>query len=227
MERYVPFTTGEYYHIYNRGVDKKKIFFSKGDWDHFQKLLFLRNGTKHLKVSRVQGAPLDTLCIGDSLVDICAYALMPNHFHLLLHEKSEGGITKFMSKLLTAFSMYMNKKYNRTGPLMCRPFRAKHIDSNEYYMWLISYIHANPIELIENEWKERGVQDFRKVKKYIDEYKYSSYVDYFSSKRAESSIINKSALLIDAAELEEISEIINQDRTEITNMFEEEYKGLD
>ena len=67
------------------------------------------------------------------LVEIVAYAQMDNHFHLLIKEIQDSGIVKFMSKLLTAYSTYMNKKYDRTGPLMCRPFRAKHVDSDEYF----------------------------------------------------------------------------------------------
>lgn len=208
--RQFTFTKGEYYHIYNRGIDKRKIFFSKGDWNHFQKLLFLRNSKKHTKATRVQSVALDTLDIGDTLVDIIAYALMENHFHLLLREKAQGGISKFMQKFSTAYSLYMNIKYNRSGSLMCSPFRAKHVDSDEYFRWLVSYIHMNPIDQIESEWQENGIQDKKAALKFLREYKYSSYPDYFVGERDESLILNKEALPINIDNLEDLSEMLEQ-----------------
>ena len=212
MERKLIFTEGEFYHIYNRGINKNSIFFSSGDWLHFQRLLYLRNGTKHIKPNRVQGFPLDTIDRGESLVDICAYAMMPNHFHLLVHEKNEGGISKFMGKFSTAFSMYMNKKYERSGSLMCKPFRAKHVDSDEYLRWLILYIHSNPIEIIEKGWKEGEIRDLKKTQKYLDEYRYSSYSDYSVAERDETLILNKDVLPIevDAINLNEIPTLMSK-----------------
>jgi len=209
MERSLSFTEGEFYHIYNRGIDKNRIFFSPGDWKHFQRLLFLRNGDKYVKPNRVQGVPLDTIDRGDSLVDICAYAMMPNHFHLILFEKQEGGISKFMLQFMTSYSMYMNKKYDRTGPLMCRPFRSKHVDSDEYFRWLISYIHLNPIDLVEKDWKEGGVSDLKLAQKHVNTYEYSSYMDYFIESRDLSAILNKKSLPIDVQDLESVTNMIS------------------
>jgi len=135
--------------------------------------------------------------------------MMPNHFHLLLLEKQEGGISAFMQKLLTSFSMYMNKKYDRTGPLMCRPFRAKHVDSDGYFRWLISYIHMNPVDQVEPDWKEVGISDMSKVSKFLKEYKYSSYRDYFGTKRDESLILNKEILPIEINDVEDLSEMLD------------------
>ncbi len=211
------FTEGEYYHVYNRGIDKRKIFFSKGDWVHFQRLLFLRNTKgKHIKPTRVQSDALDTLDVGDTLVDVIAYALMDNHFHLLLKEKEEGGISKFMQKLLTAFSLYMNTKYDRSGPLMCRPFRAKHVDSDEYLRWIISYIHLNPIDQVEPKWKENGISSLKETQSFLSKYKYSSYQDYTNVQsdaldtRPESAIISKDALPIDISDLDNLKDMLEE-----------------
>lgn len=202
MQRTVNFCEGEFYHVYNRGVDKRKIFFSAGDWKHFQRLLYLRNTIgSHIKPNRVKGVSLVEVQRGEPLVDICAYSLMPNHFHLLLKEKTPGGISRFMGRLLTSFSMYMNKKYERTGPLMCRPFRAKHVDSDEYFRWLVSYIHANPVELIEENWKQKLIKNPKESAKFLNEYIYSSYYDYFVQDREEGVIIQKDALPISVQEL--------------------------
>jgi len=210
MERNFNFVEGNFYHVYNRGIDKRKIFFSGGDWDHFQKLLFLRNGTKHVKASRVQRLPLDIRSKGENLVDICAYTLMPNHFHILVYEKSEGGTSKFMSKLLTAYSLYMNIKYERTGPLMCRPFRARYVNSDEYLRWLFAYIHLNPVELMEDMWKENGIQNQQKVREFLREYRYSSYTDYFIGERDESKILNKAVLPIAVNDLEDTISMVKE-----------------
>ncbi len=222
MERKEPFETGEFYHVYNRGVNKYKIFFSKGDWDHFQRLLYLRNTTSDSKLNINRLKKEDTYKVFQgspgTLVDIIAYAFMDNHFHILLKEKQEGGITKFMSRLMTSYSMYMNKKYDRSGPLMCRPFRSKHIDSDEYLRWVITYIHLNPIEQIEPKWKDNGIHDLKSAQEFLKKYSYSSYQDYFVSRqgspgdevRQESAILNKDALPIDISDLDNLREMLQE-----------------
>ena len=205
MERYVPFEDGEFYHVYNRGIDKRKIFFSDKDWEVFLSLLFGRNSKKRIDLPVLLGGSWRSVDRGDTLVDIVAYALMPNHFHLLVYEKELGGTTTFMRKLLTSYSMYMNKKYDRTGPLMCRPFRAKHVDSDEYFRWLIAYIHANPIELHDKEWKDKGIKDVVATKEFLGTYRFSSYHDYFIQERDETSILNKASLPITIDDLEDVA----------------------
>ena len=84
---------------------------------------------------------------------------MPNHFHILVKEKIENGISKFMGKLTTGYSMYFNKRYDRTGSLFQGVFKSVHADSDEYLKYLFAYIHLNPIKLINPEWKENGIKD--------------------------------------------------------------------
>ncbi len=125
----------------------------------------------------------------EQLVDIVAYCLMPNHFHLLVREKAEGGISIFMKKISTAYSMYFNSKNDRSGALFEGRFKAKHINNDEYLRYLISYIHLNPVKLIESKWKEEKIKDVNKASKYLKEYRYSSYQDYLGFNRAESKIL--------------------------------------
>jgi len=215
MERHISFEVGEFYHIYNRGIDKRKIFFSTGDWVHFQRLLFICNNSssQRLQISRIKKLSLSEigkLRDGNKLVDVAAYAMMPNHFHLVLKEKMENGITEFMRKLMTSYVMYMNKKYDRTGGLMCRPFRSKHINSDEYFRWLMSYIHLNPLDQIKPGWKDGGSLDSKKeVQKFLENYRYSSYRDYFVLNRDESLVLSKEALPIDISDLEAIPEMLS------------------
>lgn len=210
MERSFTFETGEHYHVYNRGVDKRKIFLSDGDWKYFQRLLYIRNDAEgYIRPDRCKDKALSEISIEKPLVNIQSYALMPNHFHLLLSESVPGGISTFMRRLLTSYSMYINKKYNRTGPLMCRPFRAAHVDSDEYMRWLISYIHLNPLDLFVPDWEEKGIGNVKHAKKFVDEYPYSSYVDYYVSERDETVIINKESLPIFITELEDIRTMLD------------------
>jgi putative transposase len=113
--RKTPFIVGEYYHIYNRGNDKKTIFFDNHDFARFMLLLYLCNNTDTLDMRNILNKGLAFVDIfslerSDTLVDIGVYTLMPNHFHILLYEKTENGISIFMQKLATAYSMYFNQK---------------------------------------------------------------------------------------------------------------------
>jgi putative transposase len=125
----------------------------------------------------------------ESLVSIGSYVLMPNHFHILIKEVNEGGISLFMQKLSTAYSMYFNKKYNRTGGLFEGKYKAKHAESDDYLKYLFSYIHLNPVKLIEPAWKETGISNRKDAKEYLRDYTYSSYQDYVCEGRVESSIL--------------------------------------
>ncbi len=190
MQRSIEFSEGEYYHIYNRGVDKRNIFLDKGDRDRFVKLLYLSNGTKPFVFRDVQNKDLGNIDRNDPLVAIGAYCLMPNHFHILVKEITEGGITQFMEKLGTAYSMYFNKRSKRTGFLFEGNFKAEHVDRDEYLKYLYAYIHLNPVKLIEPEWKEEGIRDLAKAKSYLEAYRYSSYEDYAMGQREESAILS-------------------------------------
>ena len=194
MERKFEFAPEEYYHLYNRGNDKRAIFLINADRERFTKLLYLANGTKGVSISGLpKNTPLKEIDRGESLVCIGAYCLMPNHFHILAKERDEGGISKFMLKLSTGYSMYFNKRHDRAGSLFEGPFKAKHVDNDSYLEYLYGYIHLNPIKLQEPKWKEIGIQDMAAAENYLKEYKYSSYLDYIEDFRDISVIIDKPA----------------------------------
>jgi putative transposase len=197
MQRKIDFSIGEYYHIYSRGTDKRIIFKEHHDYRRFKALLYVCNSVdpvdinKHFREGRTF-IELFKIQQKNTLVDIGAYCLMPNHFHLLIREKTEGGITKFMMKILTAYSMYFNKKNDRTGALFESKFKAKHANSDEYLKYLFAYIHLNPIKIIDSGWKENGVKDRKRAQRYLEEYTYSSYLDYQEEiLRFQANIINR------------------------------------
>src|SRR3989344_7999827 len=115
--RKVSFVPGEYYHIYNRGNSKQKIFHNKADYERFISLLYLSNSGNNFKIDYIGKHNIYITDRGSRLVSIGAYCLMPNHFHILITPLVEGGVSKFMQKMTTAYSMYYNQKYRRTGGL--------------------------------------------------------------------------------------------------------------
>lgn len=193
MERKVGFAPGEYFHIYNRGVDKRDIFLDQSDYKRFLESLYLFNSSNSLVIRDISKNNRFSYEIGHTIVDIGAYCLMPNHFHLLVRSKDDSSISLFMKKLLTGYSMYFNKKYNRNGVLFQGVFRSQHVSRDEYLKYLFSYIHLNPVKIIDPEWKDEGIKDLKATKNYLANYVFSSYQDYFSSGRVEASILNKEA----------------------------------
>ncbi len=193
MVRNFLFAFNEFYHIYNRGVDKRTVFLDDSDRDRFLVLLYLCNSIEAVHISAIQGSTLkDFLNVdkGEVLVSIGAYCLMPNHFHILIREKTEGGVSLFMQKVSTAYTMYFNMKYKRTGPLFAGRFKAQHAADDNYLKYLFAYIHLNPVKLIEPRWREEGILNITKVTKYLDSYRYSSYFDYKEINRMEKIILN-------------------------------------
>jgi len=194
MGRKFILSVGEIYHVYNKRGDSNLLFLDIEDKNRFLKLLFLCNGTAPVDFRELpEGETFGEMERGEALVDIGAYVLMPTHFHLLIKEKQEGGISKFMSKLSTAYSMYFNKKYERIGCLFVGSFKAKHADKDEYLKYLFAYIHLNPIKIIDPLWKQNGINDFDGAKGFLETYRYSSYYDYTGLERQESLILNKFA----------------------------------
>ena len=196
MQRRIDFSIGEYYHIYSRGTDKRAIFLEHKDYQRFKILLYICNNINPVDMCKdfQRGrtfAGFFKIKREDTLVDIGIYCLMPNHFHLLIREKVEGGITKFAMKLLTAYSMYFNRKNNRKGALFESRFKAKHVDSDNYLKYIFAYIHLNPVKLIDPKWKENGISNRRNAKQHLEKYNFSSYLDYKDVERLEGKIINR------------------------------------
>jgi len=182
MERKFNFSTDEYYHIYNRGTDKRIVYLDERDRLRFLVLLYITNSNKAIHVSDYIGKQYpDFFNVerGNTLVDIGAYCLMPNHFHILVRAKDDRGISTFMLKLLTAYTMYFNKKHQRTGSLFEGTFRAKHVDDDTYLRYLFAYIHLNPIKIVDTHgWEKKNLSNEKKAKEFLDSYNFSSYKNY-------------------------------------------------
>ena len=202
--RKVPLVCGEYYHIYNRGNSKQKIFLDDRDRERFLKLLYLCNSKQRIDFNndivkrKINAWDFEK---GEAIVDIGAWVLMPNHFHLYITPKKnalrssdssdENAISYFMHRVLTAYSKYFNAKYQRTGSLFEGKFKSVHVENEVQAKYLFSYIHLNPIKLINSKWKEEGIRDKKKAINFLDSYKWSSYLDYLEVIRPENKIIDR------------------------------------
>ncbi len=203
-------TEGEYYHFYNRGNSKQAIFLDDQDYDRFLKILFICNSRKNVNFKtdiierKIDAWDFDR---GDLLNSICAWVLMPNHFHLYikagktLNVNNPNTISRvsndsvlFMVKIGTAYAKYFNTKYSRTGSLFEGKFKSVQISNDLQARYLFSYIHLNPLKLIDSDWKERGVKNKTESLNYTTNYDYSSLKDWLGFNRKESSIIDKGAL---------------------------------
>lgn len=159
-----------YYHIYNRGVEKRRIFEESRDYERFLsyfKLYLspvdsLRNEDPLLRLSIINSNLSDQ-------IDLLAYCLMPNHFHLLIKQKSKDAMTKLIRQVATGYSMYFNKKYERVGRLFQGVFKACLIDNDEYLLHLSRYIHQNP--------KDRGIA--------LADFPWSSYSAFVNNNQSE------------------------------------------
>ncbi|MEX2013528.1 MAG: transposase [Parcubacteria group bacterium] len=198
MANRIPFGIGEWYHCYCRGVDKRKVFLNSKDYERFILSIHAGNGplaVHILNISRNKTfSELLRVSFQDKpLVEIGAFCLMPNHFHLLIRENLEGGISLFMQKVLTGYTMYFNKKYDRKGALFANTFNSKHIPDDRYFKRVLSYIHLNPVELEEKNWKE-GRGNIREIEKNLREYPYSSLSYFTNIENPSNSLISSSVI---------------------------------
>lgn len=196
MTRRVPIAPGEWYHCYNRGVDRRRVFLSSRDYERFLMLLYISNGTHRTRASNFSSGSL-TRVLGSTkikrgapLVEIGAYCLMPNHAHFILKESVEGGIAAFMQKVFTGYTMYFNGRHERTGPLFSGSYKSKHLSTDRYFKHAINYVHMNPVELYEPGWKS-GTANIGKIAEKLRAYRYSSLNDHTGESRPESAILGK------------------------------------
>lgn len=142
--RKILFAPGEFYHIYNRGVDKRIIFENVLDIDRFFQSLVLFNTVDPIGSIYESSFLKETLGSSTSkLVHIIAYCLNPNHYHLLVEQVADGGIQKFMHRLATGYTNYFNEQHSRSGSLFQGRYKAVHVSDNEYLLHLSAYVNLN------------------------------------------------------------------------------------
>jgi putative transposase len=187
--RKVILSNDEIYHVYNRGNGKHFIFHDNQDKTHFVKLLCILNHVGRKKLERISSQN-SFVRSDEPLVAVGAYVLMDNHFHILLQQVSENGVAKFIHKICTAYASYYNKKYNHTGSLYEGRFKAKHVTNDVYLKYLYAYIHLNPAKMIDQNWRASFFSKEKEVMEFIQNYRYSSFHDYYGILRPENAILS-------------------------------------
>lgn len=192
------FINDEVYHISSRTVGDTVIFKNEDDFYRGIFSIYEFNNKdpveiwrkrrdriifkKHQKSDEFVGRPtshkLDTR---DKLVEVWVFSFMPNHFHLIVKQLKDNGIVEFMKKVNGGLAKYFNDKYKRIGHLFNK-FYPVHIKSDEQLKTAFTYVHTNLISLIEPGWKERGVKNPEKVKRFLENHKKHSYLDYLGKK---------------------------------------------
>lgn len=179
-----------YYHLYNRGVEKRAIFQDKQDYSVFLSYLksyLLPKDLKKLREllnsralsSRERDKVLKQIRLNNfnDEITLLSYCLMSNHFHLLIKQKSANSIDRFMNSLILRYVMYFNKKYKRVGPLFQGSYKAVLVRTDEQLIYLTSYIHRNPLPKFDNFGS--------KLQEVVLEAQPSSYLDYLGKRESD------------------------------------------
>lgn len=174
--RKISFEKGEFYHIFNRGTDKRDIFMDGFDYVRFLRSLkefnqiepvvslYIKDQLKKAGKLNVVVGPLQD----EKLVEIVAFNLLPNHFHLILKQLKRGGISEFMKRVNGGYTRYFNHRHKRSGVLFQGKFKATHIDSNKKLMYLSAYVNGNhKVHGIKNGGKFSSLKEYSGGKKLL------------------------------------------------------------
>lgn len=202
------FIKDEFYHIYIHSVGDLKIFPKEKDYKRFLTLLFAANSEGQIpRLERHDGLNLawdianGKVKLEKPLVDIICFCLMPTHLHLLLKERVDGNITKYLHRILVSHSKYINIKYERRGHLFESKFNSKHVDTNDYLLILSSYIHKNPKDI--SNWKNKE-----------DAYPWSSYQDFIQDNRW-NHLLSKNIIIEQFKNKKEYKEFVEENYQEL------------
>lgn len=201
--RVEPYTVGSYLHVIKRGARGVNIVRDEQDRWRFLKMLYLLNDA-HFNSDWFFDKDNNSIFhrpvhwpVRDPIIDILAYTLMPNHFHLILREKQQGGLTTFMKRLGQSMTNYSNEKYGENGSLFQGAFRSKTIDQDDYLRYVAAYVMVkNTFELYPEGGLQSGVENFDKVWEWSVQYDFTSLGDY-SGYRNSSEVLANDNLLKD------------------------------
>jgi len=205
--RKVSIVPGEFYHILGRGNRKQEVFKDDSDWTRFLFLiLYFQSPTVLKNISRpvhqyvqnqvfnIEEAVLDKI-IAERFVELVAFALMPNHFHLIVYEKEANGISRYMQRVMLSYTKHFNTKYNQVGHLFEGPFKSVHIEDDQQLLYLSAYVHRNPREL-------------KKWVRHEHLYPWSSFQDYVKKNRWGKLL--RSGIITDRYNKKEYRELVDQ-----------------
>jgi len=176
---------GDFFHLVNRGVEKRKIFLTGDDYIRFIYNLYDFNDANNVVLSyyRRRKYSLSDVrrptagCKKQELVNILCWCLISNHPHVFLQEKIDGGVSIFSKKIIGGYTKYFNEANEREGVLFQGGTKIIKVVRESHFIYLPFYIMANPLDLIEPNWRQEGIRDFKKAINFLENFKYSSFRD--------------------------------------------------
>jgi len=200
-------------HVMNRGVEGRHIFLDSQDYARFVHNLYEFNDTAPAGNTYRSFADASMLDLRgptlkrrkrEQLVDVHGWCLMKDHYHLLVSERLEGGLSHFLMKLNVGFAKYFNERYERSGTLFAGRTKKVPVERDTHFLYVLQYIHFNPLDYLEGAggWRERHKKRIRnaaRAREYLAKYRWSSYLDYsgqpnFPSLLTKSLFENNSAI---------------------------------
>ncbi len=199
---------GEYYHVFNRGNNKQIICYDTRDYarllfliltcqspstfDHLGRHVshYIKHGT--LKITQKQHREM----VNTRYVELVGFSIMPNHFHILVYEKDEDGIMRYLHRVQTAYAKYINIRYDKKGHLFQGPYKAVHVSSNVQLLHTSAYIHMNPVEIhgvnIPEKFQWSSFQDYIFNNRWNDLLMKNHIIEQFSSKSSYADYVKRS-----------------------------------
>jgi putative transposase len=182
---------GDIKHIFNRGINKNDIFIDDSDRRRFVESLYKFNNEGTAIRSEAESF-FDNPPPQEKIVEILKWTLMPNHFHLLLQEKVDGGISEFTRRLGNGYTKYFNIKHKKSGFLFQNRTKMVLLENNRQFLYIPYYVDLNVLDINSPNWKQEGLKDIDKALTSMKNYRWSSFSDYFDSQeRNFSCVINK------------------------------------
>lgn len=174
----------KYLHVYNFGVERRVLFNAKEDYDRFEAYLYLLNAVESQRAAnfftRERRNDIFTSARGDRLVSIGAYSISSHEFRILLTPVADAGISKFMQKLQTAYTMYFNRKYPREGSLFQASYKFDVLKLHDELKHSFAFIHLSPIYVMHAD--AAVLPPRAKLITLAKQYRYSSIGEYESDK---------------------------------------------
>ena len=177
--RLTPLVTGEIYHIFNRSVAQQPIFKKSRECIRALEIIdyyrFVNTPLRFSHYNRLSSQEKGDLLknlykTNDKFIDIYAFSLMPNHYHLLVKQLKDGGVSKFLRIMQDSYAKYLNTKSKRSGSVFQQMFKAVRIETDEQFLHVSRYIHLNPLTSYVISQKDE-----------LERYSWNSYMDYLSS----------------------------------------------
>ena len=217
---------GDIKHVFNRGVNKINTFIDDGDRERFLECLYKFNNKDTALRNQAEDFFKNPPLQEDKIVEILKWTIMPNHFHLLVYELVDGGITEFTKRLGNGYTKYFNIKNERSGYLFQNTAKMNLLENDQQFLYIPYYIDMNILDIGFPNWKNIGIKNIKKAIEFLDNYKWSSFSDYtrqrgrLTSQTDFSCLINKEMFydLFDITEKQYKKELIDLIKNPIPKM---------